>query len=79
MYLSSRHACYSSDLSNMRASCTDCTTGVWEINTHLDVAGVFCPDPAPLISKLTPRYPTAANKDECLYITDRLHSPCACP
>ena len=27
----------------------------------------LCPDPAPLISKLTPRYPTAANKHECLF------------
>ena len=42
-------------------------TGVCEINTHLDGAGVFqCPDPAPLISKLVERCPTAANKNECL-------------
>ena len=26
-----------------------------------------CPDPAPLISKLTPRYPTAANINECSF------------
>ena len=37
----------------------------------------WCPDPAPLISMLTPRYPTAANNHVCF--TGRLHSLCPCP
>ena len=39
-----------------------------EVKTHLDVACVlYSPDPTPLISMLTPRYPTAANTNECVF------------
>ena len=42
--------------------------GVSEINTHLDVAGVFkVPTPLPIMSKSTQRFPTAADTSECLF------------
>ena len=48
---------------------TGCT-GVCEINTHLDVGCVLSfesPDPAPQISKLAERCPTAASTNVCLF------------
>ena len=52
--------------------------GVCEINTHLDVAGVFnVPTPLPIFQswrKDAQRQLTQMSG----YFTDRLHSPCAC-
>ena len=53
-------------------------TGVCEINTHLDGAGVFnVPTPLPVFQSWRKDAQQQLTQMS-VYLTDRLHSPCAC-